>query len=90
MGEFLSLVMFVYRTSVRTTTGASPFDLMFGCSTHTPPLPAYHAPAHDASSHPEQLRCKLLKTPRFYGNSYDRRDKSPATIIQPPCTAKKF
>ena len=59
--EFLPLVMFAYRTSAHTTTGVSPFDLMFGRSAHMPPLPACHAPAYDASSYPEQLRCKLSK-----------------------------
>ena len=56
--EFLPLVMFAYWTSVHTTTGASPSNLMFGCSAHTP---ACHAPAYDASSYPEQLCCKLSK-----------------------------
>ena len=55
--------MFVYWTSVHTTTGASPFDLMFGCITHTQPLPTCHAPAYDVSSYPlsytEQLCRKL-------------------------------
>ena len=51
--------MFAYCTLVHTSTGASPFELMLGCSTHTSPLPACYA--HDTSSYPEQLRCKLLK-----------------------------
>ena len=59
--KFLPLVMFAYRISVHTTTSASPFDLMLGRSAHTPPLPACHAPAYDASSYPEQLHCKLSK-----------------------------
>ena len=59
--EFLPLVMFAYQTLVHATTGASPFDLMFGHSAHTPHLPACHAPAYDASSYPEQLHCKLSK-----------------------------
>ena len=32
--KFLPLVMFAYRTSVHTTTGASPFDLMLGRSAY--------------------------------------------------------
>ena len=57
--KFLPLVMFAYRTSVHTSTGAPPFELMFGRNAQTPPLPAGYA--HDTSSYPEQLRCKLSK-----------------------------
>ena len=63
--KFLPLVMFAYWTSVHTTTGVSPFDLMFGRSAHTPPLPACHPSAYDTSSYPEQLRCKLSKLYNF-------------------------
>lgn len=57
--NFLPLVMFTYRTSVHTSTGASPFDLMFGRSAYIPPLATYYA--HITSSYPEQLRCKLSR-----------------------------
>ena len=57
--EVFPLVMFTYHTSVHTSIGASPFKLMFGRSAHTPPLPACYA--HDTSSYPEQLCCKLSK-----------------------------
>ena len=57
--KFLPLVMFAYRTSVHTSTGASPFEIMFVRNAQTPPLPACYA--HDTSSYPEQLRHKLSK-----------------------------
>ena len=57
--KFHPLVMFAYCTSVHTSTGASPFELMFGRNAQTPPLPAGYA--QNTSSYQEQLRCKLSK-----------------------------
>ena len=72
--KFLPLIMFAYCTSVHTSTGASPFELMFGRSAHTPPLPACYA--HDTSSYPEQLHCKLSKLYDFVEDATHHQQRS--------------
>ena len=57
--KFLPLVMFAYRTSIHTSTGISPFELMFGQSTQKPHFPSLDS--YDTSSYLNQLRSKLSK-----------------------------
>ena len=37
--QYLPLVLYVYRTAVHSSTGVTPFELMFGRCAHKPPIP---------------------------------------------------
>ena len=55
--QYLPLVLYAYRTAIHTSTGVSPFELMFGRCAHKPPLPS--KVAHDVTSYQHQLQAKL-------------------------------
>ena len=57
--QYLPLVLYAYHTAVHTSTGVSPFELMFGRSAHKPPLSS--KVAHDVTSYQHQLQAKLHK-----------------------------
>lgn len=57
--QFLPLMLFAYHTAARTSTGISPFELMFGCSPHMSELPPLTA--FDTDTYQRQLRIKLAQ-----------------------------
>lgn len=61
--QYLPLVLYAYRTAVHTSTGVSPFELMFGRSAHNPPLSS--KVAHDVTSYQHQLQAKLSQMMDF-------------------------
>ena len=46
--QYLPFVLYAYGTAVHTSTGVSPFELMFGRCTHKPPIPS--SMAYDVTS----------------------------------------
>ena len=38
--QYLPFVLYAYRIAVHTSTGVSPFELMFGRCAHKPPIPS--------------------------------------------------
>ena len=61
--QYLPLVLYAYRTAVHTSTGVSPFELMFGRCAHKPSLPS--KVAHDVTSYQHQLQAKLSQLMDF-------------------------
>ena len=61
--RYLPFVLFAYRTAKHTSTGVSPFELMFGRSPIQNPLPAMSA--YDAVSYQSQLHTKLAQSSDF-------------------------
>ena len=57
--KYLPLVLYAYRTATHSSTGVSPFELMFGHCAHKPPL--HENTAHDVTSYQDQLRAKLAQ-----------------------------
>ena len=55
--QYLPLVLYAYRTAIHTSTGVSPFELMFGRCAHKLLLPS--KVAHDVTSYQHQLQAKL-------------------------------
>ena len=47
--QYLPFVLLAYRTAVHTSTGVSPFELMFGCPPSCHPFPS--TTAYDAVSY---------------------------------------
>ena len=60
--RYLPLILYAYRTSVHSSTGASPFILMYG---RQPKTDLSHAAAFDALSYPAHLRAKLAELRDF-------------------------
>ena len=60
MEQYLPLVLYAYRTAVHTSTGVSPFELMYA---HKPPLPS--KVAYDVTSYQHQLQAKLSQLMDF-------------------------
>ena len=56
---YLPLVLYAYRTATHTSTGVSPFLLMFGRSSSLPPLTIQNA--FTATSYPDYLTAKLAE-----------------------------
>ena len=52
--QYLPFVLYAYRTAVHTSTGVSPFELMFGRCAHKPPIPS--TMAYDVTSYQHQLQ----------------------------------
>ena len=61
--HYLPFVLFAYRTAVHTSTGVSPFEMMFGHPPAQNPFPA--RTAYDAVSYQNQLRTKLAQLSDF-------------------------
>ena len=61
--QYLPLVLYAYRTAVHTSTGVSPFEMMFGRQGQKPPLPS--ETAHDVHSYQGYLRAKLATLADF-------------------------
>ena len=54
--KYLPFILYAYRTAAHSSTGVSPFELMFGRYAHKPPL--YTNNAHDVTSYQDQLKVK--------------------------------
>ena len=61
--RYLPFVLFAYRTAVHTSTGVSPFEMMFGHPLVQNPFPT--RTAYDAVSYQSQLRTKLAQLSDF-------------------------
>ena len=59
----MPFVLFAYRTAVHASTGVSPFEMMFGCPPHQPPLP--EVTAYNVVSYQNQYRSKLAQLTDF-------------------------
>ena len=70
----LPLVLYAYRTAVHTSTGVSPFELMYGRSPQKSPFPP--CTAYDPSSYQSQLRAKMAQLRDFVETYY--RGTTPA------------
>ena len=57
--QYLPLMLFAYRTAAHTSTGISPFELIFGRSPHMSELPPLAA--FDTGTYQHQLRIKLAQ-----------------------------
>ena len=57
--KHLPLVLYTYRTATHSSTGVSPYELMFGRCAHKQPL--HENTAHDVTSYQDQLRAKLAQ-----------------------------
>ena len=57
--RYLPFVLFAYRTAVHTSTGVSPFEMMFGRPPVQNPFPT--RTTYDAVSYQSQLRTKLAQ-----------------------------
>ena len=57
--QYVSLMLFAYRTAAHTSTGISPFELMFGHSPHMSELPPLAT--FDTGPYQRQLRTKLAQ-----------------------------
>ena len=84
--HYLPLVLYAYRTSIHSSTGSSPFMLMYG---RLPILtPFSQSPTFDAVSYPAHLRAKMAELKDFVDTnlaavashqkaSYDQHTSSP-------------
>jgi len=61
--QYLPLVLYAYRTAIHTSTGVSPFELMYGRCAHKPPI--LSKVAHDVTSYQHQLQAKLSQLMDF-------------------------
>ena len=88
--RYLPLVLYAYRTSIHSSTGSSPFLLMYGRSHSQAPLPT--PTAFDALSYPGHLQAKLAELRDFVESNlaaaaqgqksaYDRHSTSPRFAI---------
>jgi len=88
--RYLPLVLYAYRTSTHSSTGSSPFMLMYG---RTPTLtPFSQSTAFDTISYPAHLRAKLAELKDFVDSNltaaaaqqktnYDQHTSSPSFSV---------
>ena len=91
--RYLPLVLYAYRTSVHSSTGASPFLLMYGRNPSSTPFSK--STAFDSLSYPAHLRAKLAELRDFVETNlaaaarnqkqaYDQHTSAPSFTVGDP------
>ena len=59
MGKYLPLVLYAYHTAVHSSTGFTPFELMYGRPPQQAPFEQLHS--FDVASYQQHLQTKLAE-----------------------------